>query len=159
MSKEITPCLWFVDNAEEAMNFYVSLFPDSKVLEVSRYGEGGPGEPGAVLTANFELNGRPFQILNGGDAGFHFNESISFSVRCETQEEVDELWDALTRDGGQESQCGWLKDKYGISWQIVPQELITLLQIPDQEKAQRVMMAMLKMSKIDTAILREAAHG
>ncbi len=156
MPKEITPCLWFDGRAEEALNFYISLFPNSKVLDISRWGENGPGEPGTILTADFELNGRQFQILNGGNAGFTFNESISLSVGCETQEEVNELWDKLTADGGEESQCGWLKDKYGLSWQIYPAHIITLFKDPDTKKADAAMQAMMKMSKIELMTIQEA---
>ena len=151
---KITPFLWFNDQAEEAMNFYTSIFKNSKIGSVSRYGEGGPGQPGSVMTATFELNGQEFMVLNGGPL-FTFTEAISFFVNCETQAEVDELWEKLT-EGGEESQCGWLKDKYGLSWQIVPTALGELLNDPDAEKAGRVMNAMLQMKKIDVAGLRAA---
>ena len=151
---KITPFLWFNDQAEEAMNFYTSIFKKSKIGSVSRYGEGGPGQPGSVMTATFELNGQEFMALNGGPL-FTFTEAISFFVNCETQAEVDELWEKLT-EGGEESQCGWLKDKYGLSWQIVPTALGELLNDPDAEKAGRVMNAMLQMKKIDVAGLRAA---
>ena len=153
--KPPTPFLWFDTQAEEAMNFYVSVFPNSKVLGVSRYGEGSPGPAGAVMTANFELNGQEFIALNGGPV-FHFTEAISFVISCETQAEVDSFWSKLTGGGGEESQCGWLKDKYGLSWQVVPTALGELLGDKDAEKAGRVMQAMLGMKKIDIEGLRKA---
>ncbi len=152
--QKITPFLWFNDQAEEAMNFYTAIFKNSRIVSVSRYGEGGPGQPGSVMTATFELDGQEFMALNGGPL-FNFTEAISFFVNCETQAEVDELWTKLT-EGGEESQCGWLKDKFGLSWQIVPSILGELLNDPDAEKAQRVMHAMLQMKKIDIAGLRSA---
>jgi predicted 3-demethylubiquinone-9 3-methyltransferase (glyoxalase superfamily) len=152
--QKITPFLWFNDQAEEAMNFYTSIFKNSRIISVSRYGEGGPGPQGSVMTATFELDGQEFMALNGGPL-FTFTEAISFFVNCETQAEVDELWGKLT-EGGEESQCGWLKDKFGLSWQIVPSVLGELLNDPDAEKAGRVMNAMLKMKKIDIAGLRAA---
>lgn len=152
--KKITPCLWFDDNAEEAMNFYLSVFPNSKPLEVSRYGEAGPGPEGTVLTATFELNGQELMVLNGGPH-FKFTEAISLSVSCETQEEVDEFWEKLSA-GGEESQCGWLKDKFGLSWQIVPTALGELISDPDPAKSKRVMEAMLQMTKIDVNALQRA---
>jgi predicted 3-demethylubiquinone-9 3-methyltransferase (glyoxalase superfamily) len=151
---KITPFLWFNDQAEEAMNFYTAIFKNSKITSVSRYGEGGPGPQGSVMTATFELDGQEFMALNGGPL-FTFTEAISFFVNCETQAEVDELWEKLT-EGGEESQCGWLKDKFGLSWQIVPSVLGELLNDPDAEKAGRVMNAMLQMKKIDIAGLRAA---
>ena len=154
--QKITPFLWFNDQAEEAMNFYTAIFKNSKIGSVSRYGEGGPGQPGSVMTATFELDGQEFMVLNGGPL-FTFTEAISFFVSCETQAEVDELWEKLT-EGGEESQCGWLKDKYGLSWQIVPAVLGELLNDPDAEKARRVMTAMLQMKKIDIAGLRAASE-
>ena len=153
---KITPFLWFNDQAEEAMNFYTAIFKNSKIGSVSRYGEGGPGQPGSVMTATFELDGQEFMVLNGGPL-FTFTEAISFFVNCETQAEVDELWEKLT-EGGEEGQCGWLKDKYGLSWQIVPSALGELLSDPDAEKARRVMNAMLQMKKIDIAGLRLASE-
>ena len=152
--QKITPFLWFDGKAEEAMNFYVSIFKNSKVLSVTRYGEAGPGPKGTVMTANFQLEGQEFIALNGGPQ-FKFTEAISFVVSCETQQEVDELWGRLTA-GGQESQCGWLKDKFGLSWQIVPTILPKLLQDKDPKKAQRVMQAMLQMKKIDIPGLKKA---
>lgn len=151
MSK-ITPFLWFDGQAEEAMNFYVSVFNDSKILNVNRYGDAGPGPKGTVMTASFLLNGQPFLALNGGPV-FQFTPAISFVVNCETQEEVDSYWAKLSA-GGQEGQCAWLTDKFGISWQIVPKQLGQLLSDPDPAKAGRVMQAMLEMSKIDIAELQ-----
>jgi len=150
--QKITPFLWFDNQAEEAMNLYVSLFKNSKVLGVSRYGEGGPGPQGTVMTGTFQLDGQEFMALNGGPY-FKFTEAISLFVNCETQEEVDELWEKLS-DGGEISQCGWLKDRYGLSWQIVPTALGEMLGDPDPKKAQSVMQAMLQMTKIDIAALR-----
>ena len=152
--QKITPFLWFDDQAEQAVNFYTSIFTNSKILGVSRYGEAGPGAPGAAMTVNFQLNGQELIALNGGPE-FKFTEAISFFVNCETQAEVDELWEKLTA-GGEESQCGWLKDKYGLSWQIVPNALGEVLGGPDPVKAQRAMQAMLQMKKLDIAILRRA---
>jgi predicted 3-demethylubiquinone-9 3-methyltransferase (glyoxalase superfamily) len=151
---KITPFLWFDDQAEEAMNLYVSLFKNSKIISVSRYGEGGPGPAGSVMTATFQLEGQEFMALNGGPY-YHFTEAISLFVNCETQEEVDELWEKLS-EGGEKGQCGWLKDRYGLSWQIVPTVLGELLQSKDGEKAKRVMEAMLKMDKLDIKVLRQA---
>jgi predicted 3-demethylubiquinone-9 3-methyltransferase (glyoxalase superfamily) len=153
--KKITPFLWFDNQAEEAMNYYVSIFKNSKILNVTRYGEAGPGPKGTVMTATFELNGQEFTALNGGPQPFNFNDSISFYVDCETQQEVDELWAKLTKDG-EEGSCGWLKDKYGLSWQIIPSTLTKMLTDPDPAKSQRVMQAMLKMKKLDTKVLQQA---
>jgi predicted 3-demethylubiquinone-9 3-methyltransferase (glyoxalase superfamily) len=155
--QKIVPFLWFDKNAEEAMNFYVSTFKNSKVLSVSRYGEAGPGLKGTVMTANFQLEGQEFIALNGGPH-FKFTEAISFTVSCETQQEVDDFWAKLSA-GGQESQCGWLKDRYGLSWQIVPTILPRLLQDKDPKKSQRVMQAMLRMKKIDIEALQRASEG
>ena len=152
--KEITPFLWFDDNAEEAMNFYTSIFPDSMVLDVTRYGEAGPGTPGTMMSGTFRLRGQEFMALNGGPE-FTFTEAISFFVGCETQDEVDELWEKLS-EGGEEQQCGWIKDRYGLSWQIVPTRLGELLSDPDPARSQRVMAAMLKMGKIDVVGLQRA---
>lgn len=152
----ITPFLWFNGDAEEAMNFYVSVFENSKVVQVSRYGEGAPGPKGTVMSATFELNGQKFHALNGGPQ-YNFTPAISFFVNCETQEEVDELWEKLGA-GGEPGRCGWLKDKYGLSWQIIPSVLGQLLQDKDAEKARRVMTAMLQMDKLDIAGL-ERAHA
>jgi predicted 3-demethylubiquinone-9 3-methyltransferase (glyoxalase superfamily) len=152
--KKITPFLWFDNKAEEAMNFYISIFKNSKVLNVSRFGEAGPGPKGTVMTATFQLNGQEFTALNGGPQ-FAFTEAVSFYVDCETQQEVDELWNKLS-EGGEKGQCGWLKDKYGLSWQIVPSALGEMLQDKDAAKVKRVTEAMLKMNKIDVNILRQA---
>ena len=150
--KKITPFLWFDTQAEEAMNFYVSIFKNSRVLSVT------PGPNGIAQSVNFELEGQEFIGLNAGPQ-FKFNEAISFLVNCETQAEVDALWDKLTAEGGEESMCGWLKDKYGLSWQIIPTALGQLLSDPNPEKAGRVMQAMLKMNKIDIQALQEAYDG
>jgi predicted 3-demethylubiquinone-9 3-methyltransferase (glyoxalase superfamily) len=155
--QKITPFLWFDNQAEEAMNFYVSIFKNSKVVTVTRYGEAGPGPKGSVMTVAFELEGQKFAALNGGPH-FKFTEAISFVVNCTTQEEVDYFWEKLS-EGGQESQCGWLKDKYGLSWQVVPTVLVELLQDKDPLKSQRVMQAMLQMKKIDIATLKQAYEG
>jgi len=152
--QKITPFLWFDNQAEEAANFYTSIFKNSKILNISRYGEEGPGPAGTVMTATFQLDGQEFTALNGGPV-FKFTEAISFFVNCQTQEEVDELWEKLS-GGGEEGQCGWLKDKYGVSWQIVPTALMEMLQDRDAEKSQRVMKAMLEMQKIDIKALRQA---
>lgn len=152
--QRITPFLWFDDKAEEAMNFYVSIFKDSKTVTVTRYGEGGPGPKGTVMTATFQLDGQEFMALNGGPH-FKFTEAISLFVNCETQDEVDEFWEKLS-EGGEESRCGWLKDKYGLSWQIVPSVLGEMLQDKDPEKSKRVMEAMLQMDKIDIKTLKQA---
>jgi predicted 3-demethylubiquinone-9 3-methyltransferase (glyoxalase superfamily) len=156
--QKITTFLWFDDQAEEAVNFYTSLFQDAKVLEVSRYGEAGPGPAGEVMVINFQLDGQEFTALNGGPQ-FKFNEAISLVVNCENQAEVDRLWEELTADGGEESMCGWLKDKYGLSWQIVPTVLGKLASDPDPVKAQRVIQAMLQMRKLDIAELQKAYEG
>lgn len=153
-TQKITPFLWFNNNAEEAMNFYISVFKDSKIVTVSRYGEAGPGPKGTVMTGIFQIHGQEFMVLNGGPQ-FHFTEAISLFVNCETQEEVDELWEKLS-EGGQKSVCGWLKDKFGLSWQIVPTILGELLYDKDPEKSKRVMEAMLKMDKISIKLLKEA---
>ena len=151
---KITPFLWFDDKAEEAANFYVSIFKNSKVGRVTRYGEGAPGPKGKVMSVTFELDGQEFYALNGGPM-FSFTPAISFFVNCETQQEVDELWGRLSA-GGEESRCGWLKDKYGLSWQIIPSVLGKMLKDTDREKAKRVMDAMLQMGKIDISRLQQA---
>jgi len=153
ITQKITPFLWFDSNAEEAMNFYVSVFNNSKIATVTRYGDAGPGPKGSVLTAAFELDGQKFVALNGGPR-FKFTEAISFVINCETQEEIDYFWDKLTSDGGQESMCGWLKDKFGLSWQVVPAEIGSLL---TGEKSNQVMQAIMQMKKIDLSTLRQAA--
>ena len=152
--QKITPFLWFDNNAEEAMNFYISIFPQSKILNVSRHADTALGPHGTFMTATFVLNGQEFMVLNGGPE-FKFTEAISFFVNCETQAEVDELWQKLTA-GGEESQCGWLKDRYGLSWQIVPTALGEMLNDPDPAKQHRVMQAMLQMHKIDIKVLEHA---
>ena len=152
--QKITPFLWFDDKAEEAMNFYVSIFKNSKIVSVTRYGEAGPGPKGTVMTATFQLDGQEFAALNGGPL-FKFTEAISFVVNCKTQEEVNEFWEKLS-EGGEKSRCGWLKDKYGLSWQIVPTVLEEMLQDNDAGRSQRVMRAMLQMDKIDIADLKRA---
>jgi len=153
----ITPFLWFDNNAEEAMNFYISVFKNSKVGRVTRYGEAGPGPAGSVMTVEFELDGQKFVGLNGGPH-FKFTEAVSFTVRCETQEEIDYYWDKLS-EGGQTSRCGWLKDKFGLSWQVEPRILGDLMADKDPEKAKRVMEAMLKMDKIDIEPIKRAYEG
>ena len=155
---KITPFLWFDDQAEEAANFYASVFPNSKVTSVSRYSEAGPGPAGRAMTVQLELDGLPVTLLNGGPMHNHFTEAFSFSVMCEDQAEVDRYWTALT-DGGEESQCGWLKDRFGFSWQIVPRALPEVLGNPDRAKAKRAMEAMFQMKKLDIAKLREAAEA
>ena len=154
--QKITPFLWFDHQAEEAMNFYVSIFRNSNVGNVARYGDAGPGPKGQVMTASFELDGQDFVALNGGPQN-NFTEAISFLVNCESQEEVDRFWNALSA-GGQTSRCGWLKDKYGVSWQIVPTVLSKLLSDKDPQKSGRVMQAMLQMDKIDIKKLEEASE-
>jgi predicted 3-demethylubiquinone-9 3-methyltransferase (glyoxalase superfamily) len=151
---KITPFLWFDDKAEEAMNFYVSIFKNSKVLDISRYGKGAPYPEGTAFVVSFQLDGQPVMALNAGPQ-FKFTEAISMYVSCETQAEVDLLWDKLS-EGGEKGRCGWLKDKYGLSWQIVPTALGELMNDKDPEKASRVMQAMLKMNKIDINLLEQA---
>ena len=155
--QKITPCLWFDNNAEEAVKHYCAIFKNSKIGKVLRCGESGPGPKGSVLTIAFELEGQEFIALNGGPI-FKFNEAISLSVDCKTQTEVDELWERLS-DGGQKSQCGWLKDKFGLSWQIVPSALVDMLQDKDAAKSARVMAAMMQMNKIDIETLKLAYEG
>ena len=152
--QKISPFLWFNTEAEEAANFYCSIFKDSKILTMSRYGDTGPGPKGAVMVVKFQLNGQEFYALNGGPE-FKFTEAISFTVNCETQQEVDEYWDKLVA-GGKEIQCGWLKDKYGLCWQITPIILGQYLGDKDPKKAARVMQAMMKMIKIDIQKLKDA---
>jgi len=152
--QKITPFLWFDSQAEEAANFYTSIFKNSKLGTVSRYGEAGPGPKGSVMLVTFELDGEEFMALNGGPL-FKFTEAISLSVNCQTQDEVDELWEKLSA-GGEKGRCGWLKDKYGLSWQINPTVLGEMLNDKDAEKANRVMQAMLQMDKIDVGELKQA---
>ena len=154
---KITPCLWFDTQAEDAANFYTGIFPNSRVVNVSHYGSAGPRPEGMVMVVDFELGGQPFVALNGGPE-FTFNEAISFQVNCESQEEVDDYWTKLT-DGGQEVACGWLKDRFGMAWQIVPSVLDELVRDPDPERSQRAMKAMMGMTKFDIAELQRAAEG
>jgi predicted 3-demethylubiquinone-9 3-methyltransferase (glyoxalase superfamily) len=151
----LVTCLWFDTEGEDAANFYTSIFPDSKVGSISRYGSAGPRPEGTVMTVSFELMGQEFVALNGGP-DFTFNEAISFQIMCDDQAEVDRYWDTLT-EGGEAGPCGWLRDKFGVSWQVVPKALPRLLGNPDPEKAQRVMAAMLQMKKIEIAELEAAA--
>jgi len=155
--KELVPCLWFDTEGEEAARFYTSVFPNSRIVDVARYGEAGPRPAGTVMTVDFELDGRPFVALNGGPQ-FTFTEAISFQVMCESQEEVDEYWSKLS-DGGEEGPCGWLKDRFGLSWQIVPTRLMELVKDEDSARAQRVIASMLEMGKIEIAELEAAARG
>ena len=157
MIQKIIPNLWFDTQAEEAVAFYLSVFKDSRVLATARYTEAGPGEPGSVMTVEFELAGQRFVAINGGPL-FAFDEAVSFQVDCADQAEVDYYWERLT-DGGEESQCGWCKDRFGLSWQVVPQGMQELFDDPDPSRAQRAMQAMLGMRKLDVAALRAAADG
>ncbi|HET6797714.1 MAG TPA: VOC family protein [Gemmatimonadales bacterium] len=162
-TQPITPCLWFDNQAEEAARFYTGIFKNSKIGKISRYTEAGREAhgrpPGSVMTVEFELNGQPFTALNGGPH-FKFNEAVSFQVMCQDQEEVDYYWNNLTRGGDPNAQqCGWVKDKYGLSWQVVPTALIEMMGDPDREKSGRAMEAMLKMKKIDIAAMRRAYEG
>jgi predicted 3-demethylubiquinone-9 3-methyltransferase (glyoxalase superfamily) len=152
---KITPFLWFDTQAEEAARFYTSVFNNSKITKITRYGDAGPGPKGSVLTVVFELDGQEFVALNGGPE-FQFTEAISFAVDCKTQTEIDEYWSKLTADGGAESMCGWLKDKYGLSWQIVPSVVSEMLTAPDPARSNRVMQALLKMKKLDIETLKKA---
>lgn len=153
MRQKITPFLWFNDNAEEAATFYVSVFPNSSITDIARMGEGGP-----ALTVAFTLDGQDFVGLNGGPV-HPFTEAVSFVIDCETQEEIDRYWETLTADGGQPGDCGWLKDRFGLSWQVVPRRLPELLTDPDPARAQRAMQAMMQMHKLDIAVLEAAANG
>jgi len=157
MTQQITPFLWFDDNADKAVNFYLSIFKDSRLLDATRYGEAGPGPKGTIMTATFELNGQQFIALNGGPR-YKFTEAVSFVVKCETQEEIDYYWDKLL-DGGEPQRCGWLKDRFGLSWQIVPAQLSELFGGNDPQRAGRVMQAMMQMVKFDLAKLKEAYNG
>jgi len=154
MSK-ITPCLWFDTEGEAAANFYTTVFKNSRITDIARYGEAGPREAGTVMVVSFELDGQPFTALNGGPE-FKFNEAVSFQIPCDSQADVDYYWDRLT-EGGEESVCGWLKDKFGVSWQIVASEIIELISDPDAEKAKRAMAAMMSQRKPDVAEVRAAA--
>ena len=157
MHQKIIPNLWFDTDAEDAANFYITVFKNSRIVSVAKYPEGSPGEPGTVMTVEFELDGQRFVGINGGPQ-FQFDEAVSFQITCESQDEVDYYWDALT-EGGEESQCGWLKDKFGLSWQVVPQGMEEVFSDPDRAKAERAMKAMLGMRKLDIAALRAAAEG
>ena len=157
MQQKIVPNLWFDTEAEEAAGFYTSLFENSRIVEVTRYGSAGPRPAGMVMTVTFELDGQQFTALNGGPE-FTFDEAVSFQISCETQDEVDYYWERLS-EGGQEGPCGWLKDRYGLSWQVVPTGMEELFADPDPERARRAMQAMLGMSKLDVAALRNAADG
>ncbi len=153
-NQKIIPFLWFDNQAEESVNFYINIFKNSRIKNISRYGEAGPGPKGSVMTVSFELEGQEFTALNGGPQ-FKFTEAISLYVKCKSQEEVDYFWEKLT-EGGEEQPCGWLKDKFGVSWQVIPTVLVDLLNDPDPEKSGRVTEAMLKMKKIDVKVLEEA---
>jgi predicted 3-demethylubiquinone-9 3-methyltransferase (glyoxalase superfamily) len=155
--QKISPFLWFDNQAEEAATFYTSIFPNSKIVKVARYGEAGPGKPGTAMTVEFQLEGQTFLALNGGPR-FKFTEAISFMVNCQSPEEVDAYWEKLTA-GGAESQCGWLKDKFGLSWQIVPAGLTALLSDPDPDRSKRAMKAMLAMKKLDIRALKRAVEN
>jgi len=155
---KISPFLWFDTQAEEAANLYVSIFPNSKILAIARYGDAGPGPKGSVMTVQFQLDGQEIIALNGGPI-YKFTEAFSLSVDCKNQEEVDRYWTMLTANGGQEGPCGWLKDKFGLSWQVTPAILPQMLTDTDRKKATRVMEAMMKMKKIDTAALKRAYEG
>jgi len=157
MPQKIIPNLWFDTQAEEAANFYVSVFKDGRIVDVTRYTEAGPREAGTVMTVEFELRGQRFVGINGGPE-FTFDEAVSFLISCEDQEEVDYFWEALT-EGGSEGPCGWLKDRYGLSWQVIPEGMAELFSDPDPRRAERAMKAMLGMRKIDLAALRSAADG
>ena len=156
--QKITPFLWFDSQAEEAAKYYVSVFREGRILQVARFGDAGPGPKGAMMTVSFELYGQQFTALNGGPQ-FPFTEAISLVVSCPTQEEIDRLWDTLTRDGGRPGACGWIKDKYGLSWQITPPVLIEMISDPDPVKSQRAMRAMMRMGKLDIATLKRAYEG
>jgi predicted 3-demethylubiquinone-9 3-methyltransferase (glyoxalase superfamily) len=157
MQQKITPNLWFDTEAEDAAGFYVSVFENSRIVNVARYTEAGPRAAGTVMTVEFELDGQRFVGINGGPE-FTFDEAVSFQITCETQDEVDHYWDRLS-EGGEEGQCGWLKDRYGLSWQVVPAGMEEVFADPDPERAERAMKAMLKMGKLDIAALRSAADG
>ena len=153
-----TPCLWFDNQGEEAAGFYTSIFKNSRIVSTSYYGEGAPLPAGTALTVEFELDGQTFTALNGGPADFHFDESISFQIPCADQDEVDHYWERLG-EGGEPGSCGWLKDRYGVSWQVVPRRLVELLSDPDPGRSQRAMARMLTMGKIEIAELERAAQG
>jgi predicted 3-demethylubiquinone-9 3-methyltransferase (glyoxalase superfamily) len=154
----ITPCLWFDTEGEEAAELYTSIFPNSRIKHVARYGDAGPRPAGSAMTVSFELDGHEFVALNGGPQ-YTFNEAVSFQIDCETQEDVDHYWERLTEGGGEPGPCGWLKDRFGVSWQVIPRRLNELLSDPDPERSQRAMAAMLKMRKIEVAELERAADA
>jgi predicted 3-demethylubiquinone-9 3-methyltransferase (glyoxalase superfamily) len=154
---KITPNLWLDTEAEEAASFYVSVFPNSRIVDVARYTEAGPREAGMVMTVEFELDGHRFVAINGGPE-FHFDEAVSFQIDCETQDDIDRYWERLS-EGGEEGHCGWLKDRYGLSWQVVPTGMEELFSDPDPQRAERAMRALLGMGKLDIAALRSAADG
>ena len=156
MNDKLVTCLWFDTEGEEAARFYTSLFPNSKLGEITRYGSAGPREEGTVMTVGFELMGQEFVALNGG-SNYTFNQAISFQIMCESQEEVDRYWEQLTADGGEEGPCGWLQDRFGVPWQVVPTALPELLQQPDAQKSQRVMQTMMGMRKLVIEELEQAA--
>jgi predicted 3-demethylubiquinone-9 3-methyltransferase (glyoxalase superfamily) len=156
MEQKIVPNLWFDTQAEEAAKFYISVFKDSRIVNVAHYTEVGPGEPGTVMTVEFELDGQRFVGINGGPQ-FQFDEAVSFQITCEDQDEVDYYWERLT-EGGEESQCGWLKDKYGLSWQVVPRRMVEWFGDPN-EKSERAMSTMMTMGKLDIAVLEKAYNG
>src|SRR4051812_27184698 len=156
--QKILPFLWFNDNAEEAMNYYLSIFKDAKLLNASRYGEGGPGPAGKLMVATFSIEGQEFMVLNGGPH-YKITPAVSFLVHCDTQEELDRYWTALTANGGQEVECGWLTDKFGVSWQIVPSALGKWMSDPDKTKSARVFAELMKMKKLDIATLQKAYEG
>lgn len=158
MSQKITPNLWFDGNAEEAAEFYVDVFADGKIDKIARYPEGSPGPAGEVMTVEWELNGQRFIGINGGPQ-FKFSEAVSFMISCADQAEVDHYWERLTADGGREGQCGWLTDRFGLAWQVVPEGIDEVFGDPDPKRAERAMQAMLGMGKLDLAALRAAAQG
>ena len=158
ITSSITPCLWFDDQLEEAAHFYTALFPSSSIGHLSRYGEAGPGEPGTVMAGEFTLDGMAFRAINGGPM-FRFTEAVSFAISCTDQAEVDHYWDGLLADGGEESMCGWLKDRFGLAWQVVPTRLFELLSDPDPARAQAAQAAMLQMRRIVVADLEAAADA
>ena len=157
MHQKIIPNLWFDTDAEDAANFYITVFKNSRIVSVAKYPEGSPGEPGTVMTVEFELDGQRFVGINGGPQ-FTFDEAVSFQITCETQEEIDYYWDKLS-EGGSEGPCGWLKDRFGLSWQVVPSGMAELFDDPDPTRAERAMRALLQMGKLDIAALRSAADG
>ncbi len=156
--QKITPCLWFDTQAEEAAKYYVSIFKNSKIRDITHYTDAGPMAKGTVLTVTFELDGQEYMALNGGPM-FKFSEAVSFIINCTSQDEVDRYWNTLIADGGNESMCGWLKDKYGFSWQVIPPGFVEMMTDPDAAKVERMFKAMMKMRKLDLAVLQDAARG